>query len=161
MPSVPRIVMDTPSSGFEGDVFLALGTMLTVYPVAYLPQRALESGARLVIARLMTQRNLQRPLARHAYVDVDNFLSRTMSDQNDQRATQIAMKAKAVRRAFETGFVTGDAATVVGEYREAMRSDTVRAASRRRSSRSCKAPGRPGSRGAVRRSRTGCRRTAS
>ncbi len=32
------------------DVFLALGTMLTVYPVAYLPQRALESGARLVIA---------------------------------------------------------------------------------------------------------------
>ena len=44
-------------------------------------------------------------------VDVDNFLSRTMSDQNDQRATQIAMKAKAVRRAFETGFVTGDSAT--------------------------------------------------
>ena len=32
------------------DVFLALGTMLTVYPVAYLPQRALESRARLVIA---------------------------------------------------------------------------------------------------------------
>lgn len=32
------------------DVFLALGTMLTVYPVAYLPQRALEAGARLVIA---------------------------------------------------------------------------------------------------------------
>ncbi len=44
-------------------------------------------------------------------VDVDNFLSRTMSDQTDQRATQIAMKAKAVRRAFETGFVTGDSAT--------------------------------------------------
>ena len=44
-------------------------------------------------------------------VDVDNFLSRTMSDQNDQRATQIAMKAKAVRRAFETAFVTGDSAT--------------------------------------------------
>ncbi|HZS01352.1 MAG TPA: phage major capsid protein [Chloroflexota bacterium] len=44
-------------------------------------------------------------------VDVDNFLRRTMSDQNDQRATQIAMKAKAVRRAFETAFVTGDSAT--------------------------------------------------
>jgi hypothetical protein len=43
-------------------------------------------------------------------VDVDNFLSRTMSDQTDQRATQIAMKAKAVRRAFETAFVTGDSA---------------------------------------------------
>src|SRR5438309_8001645 len=43
--------------------------------------------------------------------DVDNFIQRTMSDQSDQRATQIAMKAKAVRRAFETAFVTGDAAT--------------------------------------------------
>ena len=43
--------------------------------------------------------------------DVDNFLQRTMSDQTDQRATQIAMKAKAVRRAFETAFVTGDGAT--------------------------------------------------
>ena len=32
------------------DLFLALGTMLTVYPVAYLPQRALQGGARLVIA---------------------------------------------------------------------------------------------------------------
>ncbi len=32
------------------DLFLALGTTLTVYPVAYLPQRALEAGARLVIA---------------------------------------------------------------------------------------------------------------
>ena len=32
------------------DVFLALGTMLTVYPVAYLPQRALDANARLVIA---------------------------------------------------------------------------------------------------------------
>jgi NAD-dependent deacetylase len=32
------------------DVFLALGTTLTVYPVAYLPEFALEAGARLVIA---------------------------------------------------------------------------------------------------------------
>jgi NAD-dependent protein deacetylase/lipoamidase len=32
------------------DLFLALGTTLTVYPVAYLPQRALEAGARLMIA---------------------------------------------------------------------------------------------------------------
>jgi NAD-dependent deacetylase len=32
------------------DLFLALGTTLTVYPVAYLPEMALESGARLVIA---------------------------------------------------------------------------------------------------------------
>ncbi|HEY4408967.1 MAG TPA: Sir2 family NAD-dependent protein deacetylase [Acidimicrobiia bacterium] len=32
------------------DVFLALGTTLTVYPVAYLPEMALEAGARLVIA---------------------------------------------------------------------------------------------------------------
>ena len=32
------------------DIFLALGTTLTVYPVAYLPEMALEAGARLVIA---------------------------------------------------------------------------------------------------------------
>ncbi len=49
-------------------------------------------------------------------VDVDNFLSRTMSDQTDQRATQIAMKAKAVRRAFETAFVTGDSAVDANSF---------------------------------------------
>jgi len=32
------------------DLFLALGTTLTVYPVAALPGLALEGGARLVIA---------------------------------------------------------------------------------------------------------------
>jgi hypothetical protein len=42
--------------------------------------------------------------------DVDNFLQRTMSDQADQRATQIAMKVKAIRRAFEQAFVVGDSA---------------------------------------------------
>jgi NAD-dependent deacetylase len=31
------------------DLFLAIGTSLTVYPVAWLPERALQSGARLVI----------------------------------------------------------------------------------------------------------------
>ena len=31
------------------DVFLALGTSLAVYPVAYLPQRAVDTGARLAI----------------------------------------------------------------------------------------------------------------
>ena len=31
------------------DVFLAIGTSLTVYPVAYLPQIAVTSGAKLVI----------------------------------------------------------------------------------------------------------------
>jgi NAD-dependent deacetylase len=31
------------------DVFLAIGTSLTVYPVAWLPERALAGGARLVI----------------------------------------------------------------------------------------------------------------
>lgn len=33
----------------ESDLFLAIGTSLTVYPVAWLPERALSSGARLVI----------------------------------------------------------------------------------------------------------------
>ena len=31
------------------DVFLAIGTSLGVYPVAYLPERALKRGARLAI----------------------------------------------------------------------------------------------------------------
>jgi len=48
--------------------------------------------------------------------DVDNFIQRTLSDQNDQRATQIAMKAKAVRRQFETAFVTGDSATDANSF---------------------------------------------
>lgn len=33
----------------DSDLFLALGTTLTVYPVAYLPQAALDAGARLII----------------------------------------------------------------------------------------------------------------
>jgi NAD-dependent deacetylase len=33
----------------ESDLFLAIGSSLTVYPVAWLPERALSSGARLVI----------------------------------------------------------------------------------------------------------------
>ena len=33
----------------SSDVFLAIGTSLTVYPVAHLPQMALDAGARLVI----------------------------------------------------------------------------------------------------------------
>jgi NAD-dependent deacetylase len=36
------------------DLFLALGTTLTVYPVAYLPEMALDAGARLVIANAET-----------------------------------------------------------------------------------------------------------
>ena len=31
------------------DLFLAIGTTLTVFPVAYLPEQALRAGARLVI----------------------------------------------------------------------------------------------------------------
>jgi NAD-dependent deacetylase len=33
----------------EADVFLAIGTSLVVYPVAYLPYRALDAGARVVV----------------------------------------------------------------------------------------------------------------
>jgi len=43
------------------DLFLALGTTLTVYPVAHLPETALGSGARLVIANAETT-----PFDRHA-----------------------------------------------------------------------------------------------
>lgn len=34
----------------DGEVFLALGTSLAVYPIAALPRVALETGSRLVVA---------------------------------------------------------------------------------------------------------------
>ena len=48
--------------------------------------------------------------------DVDNFLQRTMSDPNDQRATQIRLKAKALRRKFENAAITGDSATDANSF---------------------------------------------
>ena len=41
-------------------------------------------------------------------VDVDNFLNSTMSDTNDQKAVQIAHKAKAIARLFQNAFINGD-----------------------------------------------------
>lgn len=42
-------------------------------------------------------------------VDVDKFLAGTMNDTNDQVATQLAAKAKAVGRAFSASLASGDA----------------------------------------------------
>lgn len=42
--------------------------------------------------------------------DVDNFIQRTRSNVNDQRAIQTALKAKDVARKFEQTFITGDTA---------------------------------------------------
>lgn len=42
--------------------------------------------------------------------DVDNFLQRTRSNVNDQRAIQVALKAKDVARKFEQTFIVGDTA---------------------------------------------------
>ena len=47
---VPQDLMRAEKAARNCDLFLALGTTLTVYPVAALPGIALESGARLVIA---------------------------------------------------------------------------------------------------------------
>lgn len=44
-------------------------------------------------------------------VDVDKFLSTTMSDTNNQVAVQIAAKAKAVKRIFQATVASGDTAT--------------------------------------------------
>lgn len=41
-------------------------------------------------------------------VDVDNFLNETMNDTNDQKAIQIAAKAKALGRKFKQTFAAGD-----------------------------------------------------
>ncbi len=42
--------------------------------------------------------------------DVDNFLQRTRSNLQDQRAVQTQLKAKSVARKFEDTFITGDTA---------------------------------------------------
>jgi NAD-dependent deacetylase len=47
---VPDDLMRADKAARNCDLFLALGTTLTVFPVAALPGKALESGARLVIA---------------------------------------------------------------------------------------------------------------
>jgi NAD-dependent deacetylase len=47
---VPGDLMRAEKAARNCDLFLALGTMLTVFPVAALPGMALEGGARLVIA---------------------------------------------------------------------------------------------------------------
>ena len=47
---VPQDLMRAEKAARNCDLFLALGTMLTVFPVAALPGTALEAGARLVIA---------------------------------------------------------------------------------------------------------------
>jgi NAD-dependent deacetylase len=46
---VPHDVARAQRAASACDVFLAIGTSLVVYPVAYLPQRALDAGARLAI----------------------------------------------------------------------------------------------------------------
>jgi NAD-dependent deacetylase len=46
---VPADLARAEEAAVDSDVFLAIGTSLTVYPVAWLPERALASGARLVI----------------------------------------------------------------------------------------------------------------
>jgi NAD-dependent deacetylase len=46
---VPADLARAEAAAAACDLFLAIGTSLTVYPVAWLPERALRSGARLVI----------------------------------------------------------------------------------------------------------------
>ncbi|MBI2168480.1 MAG: Sir2 family NAD-dependent protein deacetylase [Actinobacteria bacterium] len=45
----PAVIARAESAASRSDVFLALGTSLTVYPVAYLPEYALSAGAKLVV----------------------------------------------------------------------------------------------------------------
>lgn len=49
-------------------------------------------------------------------VDVDKFLQETESDTNDQRATQIALKAKAVGRIFKKTIAQGNSSTSPNEF---------------------------------------------
>jgi len=45
----PDVIARAEAAARQADVFLAVGTTLVVYPVAYLPEYALAAGARLVI----------------------------------------------------------------------------------------------------------------
>lgn len=45
-------------------------------------------------------------------VDVDNYLATAHGDLNDQKAIQIALKAKAMARTFSQYMITGDSSTV-------------------------------------------------
>jgi NAD-dependent deacetylase len=58
---VPADLDRARSAAERCDVFLAIGTSLTVYPVAYLPEMALASGARLVVLNAE-----ETPFDRHA-----------------------------------------------------------------------------------------------
>jgi hypothetical protein len=49
-------------------------------------------------------------------VDVDKFLQTTQSDHNDQKAIQIAKKAKAVARVFHRTLALGDSTTNAKEF---------------------------------------------
>lgn len=48
-PLVPEVLQAAQAAASNCDLFLAIGTSLSVFPAAYLPQRALQAGARLVI----------------------------------------------------------------------------------------------------------------
>jgi NAD-dependent deacetylase len=45
----PRLIARAEAAASTCDLFLAVGTSLTVYPVAWMPERAVEAGARFVI----------------------------------------------------------------------------------------------------------------
>lgn len=45
----PTVIARAEAAAKQADLFLAVGTTLTVYPVAYLPEYALAGGARLII----------------------------------------------------------------------------------------------------------------
>jgi NAD-dependent deacetylase len=61
------------------DVFLAIGTSLVVYPVAHLPRRALDAGARLAIFN-----DQPTPYDRHAHALIASPLGRSLPELVDR-----------------------------------------------------------------------------
>src|SRR6185436_15964861 len=49
--------------------------------------------------------------------DVDNFIERSRSNLNDQRAIQTLLRAKSVARKFEDSFITGDVTVDSNSFR--------------------------------------------
>jgi NAD-dependent deacetylase len=72
---LPHVVLEEAGARARtADLFIVIGSTLVVYPAAYLPTYAVQSGARLVIINLS-----ETPLDRQASVVINARAGETMS----------------------------------------------------------------------------------
>ncbi|HET6744451.1 MAG TPA: Sir2 family NAD-dependent protein deacetylase [Candidatus Limnocylindria bacterium] len=82
---VPADLARAEKAAAASDLFLAIGTSLTVYPVAWLPERALSAGARLVILNAE-----QTPLDDRAHAVLRGQIGEVLPDLVARMAAQPA-----------------------------------------------------------------------